>query len=247
MRERHHSLCGICRLARFHDLLSLGVRGVLAFAFVTWLSCCRLDADQVIISEVMHAPVDGEYPWVEVQNLTATPFDIAEWRLNGNIASFQFPAFSPADPDRSFLRPFERIVITGTDPSSFRDRLNLGEEIRVFGPWSGKLKGERDELKLLDKNGIALCSLEYGRLEGWPFGAIGTGHSMVVVDEDHEIDQPGNWRTSSVLGGTPGRQSIPPGGISMSFSTTPNFQSTPFFDYDTQWKYDASGRCWKSE
>ncbi|MDA7510034.1 lamin tail domain-containing protein [Verrucomicrobia bacterium] len=222
-------------------LLSIIGKWTLVFAFLVVLANTRGHADQVIITEVLQAPSQGGDSWVEVSNLTATPFDIAEWRLKGKKFTYHFPAFSKTDPDRSFLRPFERIILTESEPDSFRERLNL-DDVRVFGPWEGEIGAERDDLKLLDKNGIALCSLPYDQRAGWPLESIGTGHSMVVVDEDQEIADPGNWRPSSVIGGTPGRDTIPPEGVPLSFPTTYGYESTPIFDYHTLWKFDASGR-----
>ena len=215
---------------------------MLGLALLVGLGNVQGHADQVIISEVMQAPLQGETSWIEVQNLTATPFDIAEWRLKGEKFSYHFPAFLKTDPDRTFLRPFERILVTESESDSLRRQLNLDDEVRVFGPWIGKIGAERDDLKLLDKNGIALCSLPYGRLAGWPLESVGTGHSLVVVDVSQEIAEPGNWRQSSEIGGTPGRDAIPPEGVPMSFPTSYGFESTLIFDYNTLWKFDASGQ-----
>ena len=39
-------------------------------------------AEQIVFSEVMYHPPAGGHEFIEVQNLTATPFDIAQWELS---------------------------------------------------------------------------------------------------------------------------------------------------------------------
>jgi hypothetical protein len=50
-------------------------------------------AEQIVFSEVMYHPPAGGHEFIEVQNLTATPFDIAQWELTDG-ASFTFPDFA---------------------------------------------------------------------------------------------------------------------------------------------------------
>ena len=47
-------------------------------------------AEQVVISEIMYHPKEGGHEFVEIENLTSSPFDIATWKLKGGV-DFEFP------------------------------------------------------------------------------------------------------------------------------------------------------------
>jgi hypothetical protein len=95
-------------------------------------------AEQIVFSEVMYNPPAGGHEFIEVQNLTATPFDIAQWELTEG-ASLIFPDFESGPALDSFLKAFERIILCDTDPATFRATYNVPTSIRVFGPWTGQL------------------------------------------------------------------------------------------------------------
>ena len=117
-------------------------------------------AEQVVISEIMYHPKDGGHEFVEIDNLTSTPFDIALWRLSGGV-DFEFPDFSTASPRNTFLKAFEKIVICDTDPGTFRAAYGLPSAVRVFGPWEGNLNNGGERINLKDKNGINRCTVRY--------------------------------------------------------------------------------------
>mgnify|MGYP000232855405 CR=1 FL=1 len=49
-------------------------------------------AEQVVINEVMYNPRGNAPEWIELSNITATPFDIAGWKLRGDV-KLDFPSF----------------------------------------------------------------------------------------------------------------------------------------------------------
>ena len=51
------------------------------------------NADQIVFSEVMYNPPAGGYEFIEVENLTATPFDVALWEMSSGV-DFTFPDFN---------------------------------------------------------------------------------------------------------------------------------------------------------
>ena len=65
----------------------------------------RVQAGQVVFSEIMYHPPGTLPEYIEVFNVTATPFDMAEWRLSDGV-DYDFPKFSAGDPNRTFLKPF---------------------------------------------------------------------------------------------------------------------------------------------
>src|SRR5262245_62786007 len=113
------------RCARSLPVLGFGF----LFTFVNF--ACR--AEMVVFSEIIYHPKDNRPEYIEVFNNTATPFDIADWRLAGGI-SYNFPPFSSANANASFLKAFERIVLSSADELTTRAAYNIPASVRVFGP-----------------------------------------------------------------------------------------------------------------
>ena len=90
-------------------------------------------AEQVVFSEIMYHPPDTRPEYVEVYNNTATPFDIAQWRLRGGV-DYDFPAFAAGNPARTFLKPFERILLSPVDEGTLRAVYNIPPNVRIYGP-----------------------------------------------------------------------------------------------------------------
>ena len=163
----------------------------------------NLKAEQVVISEIMYHPKTGGHEFVEIENLTSTPFDIALWRLSGGV-DFEFPDFSSASARNTFLKAFEKIIICDTDPGTFRAFYGLPSAVRVFGPWKGNLSNSGERINLKDKNGINRCTIRYANKVNWPVAADGTGYSLVLFDNTRAIDDYRLWKASSTINGTPG-------------------------------------------
>ncbi len=160
-------------------------------------------AEQVVFSEIMYHPPAGKFEFVEIRNLTATPFDIAKWRMRDGV-DFDFPDFSAGDPQNTFLKAFERIVICQTDPATFRAAYGLPAAVRVYGPWTGNLNNSGERITLKDKNGVVRCTVRYNDKDRWPVAADGAGHSLILADDTREIDDYRLWAASPLPGGTPG-------------------------------------------
>ena len=92
------------------------------------------------------------------------PLDMAEWNLTGGI-EFTFPSFED-QPRRRVSWPWERFVIGGASP--WCGGLRHSRNVRVFGPWSGRLSDAGDGIVLEDKNGVALVRLDYEDDGDWP-------------------------------------------------------------------------------
>ncbi|MCX6905360.1 MAG: lamin tail domain-containing protein [Verrucomicrobia bacterium] len=164
-------------------------------------------AEQVVISEILCAPLAGQAQFIEILNNTVTVFDMAEWRVTGG-ARFTFPEFSTNQPGRAFLKPFERILLCGSDPAAFRAALKLPETMRVFGPWTGWLSERGGKINLKDKNGLVMCAARYETSGRWP-AAARAGHSLELRDPNLTVDDWRNWTVSARPGGTPGAAPAP--------------------------------------
>lgn len=201
--------------------------------------CHFLQADQVIFTEIMYHPQDeNASAWVEITNLTSTPMDCAQWQLKGKDMSFTFPRFDRQQPRASFIRPFEQFILTESEPETFRQAHDISPEIRIWGPWTGILNRKKEHLKLSDKNGIALCEIEFDNDPPWPIEAAGAGYSMVIRHPDRTINDWRNWVASHHPGGTPGRAPFPESGI---FIQTPSQEATltklKILPMDAMWHY----------
>lgn len=168
--------------------------------------CCALPAwgEQVVFSKIMYHPRKEQPEYIEVFNNTATPFDIARWRLTGG-ANFELPDFSTNQPGLTFLKPFERIVLCGESPEKVRAAYQIPAGVRLYGPWSGKLNNTGERVTLRDKNEVPVCTVQYGARGRWPLSAAGAGHALVLKDPNRSVDDWRNWTSSLVPGGAPGR------------------------------------------
>jgi len=168
----------------------------------------------VVISEIMFQPpalgpsenVTNEF--IELQNVMATnvplyalDFPSNTWRL-GNAVDFSFPVGTVLPVDG-------RLLVVGFDPitnlpalASFRLTYDLGTNVPVFGPWSGRLGniGETVELKFPDQPEIdgfvpyvMVEKVGYRSDSPWPTGAAGTGYSLQRATLLAYANDPTNW------------------------------------------------------
>lgn len=208
-----------------------------------------VQADQVIFSEIMYHPAGDLPEYLEVGNVTATPLDLAEWRLRGGV-DYDFPPFSAATPAASFLKPYERILLCGVDPAVFRAAYAVPASVRIFGPWTGQLDNAGERIELKDKNGVNLCAMTYNDRGHWPPAADGAGHSLAVINPDASIDDWRNWRASARRGGTPGTEPVGAAETAVASPEVNLSQGIPFVDYGDTWKFNDQavdlGTAWRA-
>jgi len=213
------------------------------------LSCALFSiaqAEQIVFSEVMYHPPAGGYEYVEVENLTATPFDIALWELCDG-ADFTFPDFSAGNSDASFLKAFERIILTETDETTFRATYSVPASVRVFGPWTGGLSNGGERITLCDKNGTVRCTMTYNDRGEWPLAADGAGHSLFLTDTSYAIDDYRVWAAGVPTPGSPGVSEV-----EVPFSNPEVNLTTgiPFVNYADAWDFNDQnvdlGTTWKN-
>lgn len=177
-----------------------------AFLLAAFLPLLTLSAwgEQVVFSEVMYNPPAGKPEFIEITNLTNTPLDMALWRMSEGV-DFQFPNFNSGDTQAHFLKPMEVILLSATTEALTRAAYpSIPAGVRIFGPWTGSLDNNGERLTLKDKNGIKVCTLDYGTKGRWSRAADGAGHSLVLGDDLMAIDDWRVWRASVNTGGSPG-------------------------------------------
>lgn len=170
----------------------------LLFSFVP------LKAQQVIISEINYNPRDLLPEFIEISNITATPFDIAEWKMRGGV-DYDFPAFSSASASATFLGAFEKMLLSPVDESTLRAAYpDIPTTTKIFGPWAGSLSNGGETIELKDKNGVVMCALTYDDEGLWPVSPDGTGHTLTVKNKNRLVDDWRNWQPSLSIDGSPG-------------------------------------------
>ena len=212
--------------------------GVVSILFLMGVSEVR--SEQVVFSEIMYHPAGGRPEYIEICNNTATTFDIADWRLTDGV-DYAFPSFSAEDTDRTFLKPFERILLCGVDEATLRAAYSVPATTRVYGPWAGNLKNGGERITLRDKNGVLVCTVEYNDRNRWSPAADGAGHSLVLTNPDRAIDNWRNWSVSLRPGGSPGSEEVRQAQTAVASPEVNLAAGIPFVNYGDVWKYSAQG------
>ncbi len=172
---------------------------------------CLVQASHVILSEVMYNPAGTKAEWIEVTNTTTNRLDMAVWQLTSG-ASLTLPDFAAGTPTAHFLKERERIILSSKSAADTRlDYPNIPANVRIFGPWVGALDNAGEVISLRDKNGALLTQLDYGDSgRKWPTAPDGTGHSLVMINENKTLDDWHNWNSSPTIGGSPGSPDVQP-------------------------------------
>jgi hypothetical protein len=226
-----------------------GLCWVFTFLTVICMGISDVRAEQVVFSEIMYHPAGGMPEYIEVYNHTATPFDIAEWRLCDGV-DYVFPAFSADAVSRTFLQPFERILLSSVDEATLRVAYGVPAAVRVYGPWTGNLKNGGERITLKDKNGVMVCTVKYNDRGRWSPAADGTGHTLVLKNPDRRIDDWRNWRASARVGGTPGSEEPQSAETPVASPEVNLAVGVPYVTYGDVWRYNDKnvdlGTAWRA-
>ncbi|MBI2926454.1 MAG: lamin tail domain-containing protein [Verrucomicrobia bacterium] len=200
-----------------------------------------LHADQVVFGEIMYHPHGDKPEYLEVSNLTATPLDIADWRFTDGV-DYAFPSFSTNSPALTFLKAFERIVVSAADEATTRAAYPIPAAVRVFGPWTGNLSDAGERVTLKDKNGATVCTVEYNDRGHWSPAADGAGHSLVLRNPNRGVDDWRNWTVSARPDGTPGFETVPAVETPVANPEINLSQGIILVDYGDAWRYEDQNR-----
>lgn len=184
--------------------------GILLFPAQTSVTLERANSGPrvgpVVINEIRYAPASGEEEFVELKNITGQAVKLYDpanpantWVLDG--AGFTFPQGTEI-PANGIL------VVSATDPVSFRARNSVPQTVQVMGPFAGTLQdnGEMLELKKPDAPEvlpegtvvpyIVADAVRYDEGAPWPVEAAGAGPSLERLDPNQFGNEPINWRAS---------------------------------------------------
>lgn len=171
----------------------------------------------IILRAVMYHPPDG------ISNYVVVDDDLNEFIELLNTAPTNAPLFSAVAltntwrlreavdfsfPTNRSLAAGSNLFVVGFNPTNtaqlnaFRAKWALPASVPVFGPWSGKLGNNMDDLKLerpdapnLDGSVpfILVERVQYTDTMPWPVGADGWGAALQRRVYSHYADDPINW------------------------------------------------------
>lgn len=146
------------------------------------------------LTEIMYNPSDGDdYEFIELTNLGVDSLSLANMAFVEGIR-FIFP------PDVAPLPPGESVVLV-RNAETFAQKYG---NVPVGGVYDGSLSNKGETLTLIDSQSEIVIDLTYNDADGWPISPDGRGDSLVLVHTDGNPNNPGNWRASHNLNGSPG-------------------------------------------
>jgi hypothetical protein len=129
------------------------------------------------------------------------------WRLR-NAVDFDFPPGVEMEPGESILVVSFDPVTDTAQLLTFRSTFNVPPEIGIYGPWSGKLSNDGEELELkYPGSADPLLSfyvpyytaeeIDYRDTSPWPTPADGSGPSLQRLRLNQFANDPTNWGAAS--------------------------------------------------
>ena len=152
------------------------------------------------ITEIMYNPPGGSiHEFIELMNIGSVAIDLSGMYFSEGIGF----TFTPG----ATIVPGARLVLANnTDPAAFAAQY---PGVSVHGYFSGNLNNAGERVTLRTSGGAIVFSVDYDDGGGWPTLADGFGRSLELLDVYGSPDDPANWRSSPVNGGTPGAAPAP--------------------------------------
>lgn len=175
----------------------------------TWTAAPTPAQDQLRITELNYAPTaptpsesaalqgvtEGDFEYVELQNIGATPLTVTGAKFVSGI-DFTFPA--------RVLAPGERVLIIA-NLAAFRLRYGASLDAQIVGVFNGNLANGGENLQIVDAIGENVLDFSYDN--AWFPPSDEGGHSLVVRNPSPNWSTyglPQNWALSGAVGGSPG-------------------------------------------
>ncbi len=156
------------------------------------------ESPALVINEIMYKPAkeyDSE-DWIELYNPNDIEVDITSWQLKDDNDKHVFEF-----PERTVIKAFDYLVVVERI-SKFQ---KIHPDVKNFvGEFTFGF-GTEDMVRLYDKYGFLIDSVNYTSTYPWDPNANGTGYPLELINPDLNNTLPENWRTSYVLNGTPGK------------------------------------------
>ena len=147
--------------------------------------------EPIIFNEVHYNPPEGDdFEFVEIYNSSNESIITSGMKISG-VINFEFPG-------NSFIGPKEYQVIA-KNKSTYE---NLG--IFAYQWENGDLPNSGGNIELISSLGEEIDFISYNNRAGWPAAPNGYGYSLELRNPSDENLITSNWRSSTVIGGSPG-------------------------------------------
>ncbi|MFC1758513.1 lamin tail domain-containing protein [Planctomycetota bacterium] len=157
------------------------------------------DAASLRITEIHYHPEpNGDAEFVEFTNVGSHTINLEDVRVEGGIT------FSFSGVETKYLEPGQQIVIV-RDSVAFAEV--YGNDISVAGQYSGKLSNGGDQIIVHSVVTGQIENITYHDDGDWPTLPDGNGFSLQLISNNLPGDRATSWRSSAVVGGTPGAPS----------------------------------------
>lgn len=173
------------------------------------------DPFDIVVNEIMYAPLTGQPEWVELYNRTSEPVNLKNWSLGDNTS---FALLTNTD---LIIEPDSFLVVSNN--SNITDFFTVESQIIVVS--FPALNNTGDQVRLIDSLSRTIDSLQYQ--PAW--GGTG-GKSLERIDVNGSSTSELNWGTSvDPAWGTPGKiNSLTPKDFDLRVQRIVNIPNTPF-------------------
>ena len=160
----------------------------------------NLSPGEIVINEINYNSNSDHDTgdWVELINKGQSTLDLSNWVLKDDDDSHSF-----IFPEGTVLGENEYLIISQDQNlfSSFHSSVN-----NLLGPMDFGLSGGGDQIRVYDRFGSLIDSVEYDDNEPWPNSPDGNGHTLELVNLDLDNALANSWAGSLNLYGSPGIQ-----------------------------------------
>jgi len=175
---------------------------------------------EVVITEIMADPTDGDAEYIEIYNPTTESIDLSGWSISDAV-DLEIAVGTVILP--------ESPMVFVADDATFG--LTYGRTLFVGGVFDGGLAVGGEGVTLMRADGSTADTIVYGE-PGWP--AVGQDESIELISAGLDNNNGANWQL--VAGGTPGLFAGN-GGVPI----VPNAPLVPFDPLDPPVPYRCTG------
>ncbi len=140
----------------------------------------------VKINEIHYNPARNTQltEFIELTNPTGAPVNVSGWHFFSGV-EYTFPA-------GTIIAPGAYLVVA-SDPATLLKYYG----VTAFGPWTGGLSSEGENIKLLDQFGTQIDSVDFSNTAPWPATPNGDGPTAELIHPSLDNDTGGHWRAST--------------------------------------------------
>jgi hypothetical protein len=169
------------------------------------------------ITEVMYQPAAptnaGDYEFIELQNIGTTPLDLSGVRFTNGL-DYTFPPGT--------LLAGGAFIVVARDRTAFLSRYPSAASVLAPGAFTGALDNTGETLALTLPAPWYVHILRFRFEPNWYAGASGGGYSLVTpspaTTPAQDWKEPGTWRQSAAINGSPGAADTGVAGIASRLS-----------------------------